>query len=140
ERVALSVSPQRVLMVVDDRVEMQRCLECIRKVHSQVSPSVRLGWRRVCGIRGLLVFDEQWHVSKLRLRGRGIYVHRSSNFVEPGLARSLYPLFRTLGVEWPRPRIDWSWPVSKLMPSLFVLLGLFALVLRGLELVGLYSF
>ena len=140
ERVARSISPQRVLIVVDDKVEMLRCLECLRNVHSQVSPSVGLGWRRVCGIRGLLVFDEQWRVSKLRLRGRGIYAPRSRNFIEPGLARSLYPLFQTLGVEWPRPLIDWSWPVTTLMPSLFVLLVLGALLLRGLELVGLYTF
>ena len=114
ERVVRRVSPQRVLMVVDDKVEMRRCLECVRNVHSQVSPSVNLGWRRVCGVRGLLVFDEQWRVSKLRLRGRGIYAPRSRNFLEPGLARSLYPLFQTLGVEWPRPSLDWLLALTRL--------------------------
>jgi hypothetical protein len=39
---------------------------------------------------------EQWRVSKLRLRERRIYMHRSANFVEPGLARSLYPIFKRL--------------------------------------------
>ena len=131
ERVVRSVSPQRVLMVVDDKVEMRRCLECLRNVHSQVSPSVGLGWRRVCGIRGLLVFDEQWRVSKLRLRGRGIYAPRSRNFIEPGLARSLYPLFQTLGVEWPRPSVDWLLPFTTVLPSLCVLVILGALRVEG---------
>jgi hypothetical protein len=139
ERVVRRASPQRVLMVVDDAVEMRRCLECIRNIHSHVSPSVRLGWRRVCGVRGLLVFDEQWRVSKLRLLGRGIYAPRSRNFVEPGLARSLHPVFETLGIEWPRPFFDWLLPVTRL-PSFLVLLILIELLFKGLELVRLYSF
>ena len=140
------VSPQRVLLIVDDKAEMWRCLECLRKVHSQVAPNVWLGWRRVCGVRGLLVFDEQWRVSKLRLRGRGIYRHRGSNFIEPGLARSLYPLFQTLGVEWPRPFIDWALPLTRLpVVVMWILVMLVVMivmlvekVLRSvLELVGL---
>ena len=124
ERVVRRVSPQRVLMMVDDKVEMRRCLERLRSVQSQVSPSVRLGWGRpVCGVLGLLVFDERWRVSKLRLRGRGIYAASSRNFVEPGLARSLYPLFKALGVEWPRPTVSWLWLV--LIPAGFLALFLF---------------
>jgi hypothetical protein len=77
----------------------------MRTVHPQVSSNVKLGYRRACGIRGLLVFDENWRVTALRMRGMGWYRHRSGNIVDPGLARSMYPVFQTLGVEWPPPRI-----------------------------------
>jgi hypothetical protein len=105
ERAVGLVEPQRLLIVVDDADEMRRCLSWMRTVHPQVSSNVKLGYRRACGIRGLLVFDENWRVTALRMRGMGWYRHRSGNIVDPGLARSMYPVFQTLGVEWPPPRI-----------------------------------
>jgi hypothetical protein len=124
ERTVRIVPPQRVLIVVDDKREMQVCLTSVRNVHARVATDVRLGWRTVCGIKGLLVFDEHWQVTALRLRGMGWYKHRQNNVVDPGLARSLYPLFRTLGVEWRRPKVGYGRVALFVLGVVAMLLGL----------------
>jgi hypothetical protein len=100
------LTPERLLIVVDDLRELAHLLAQIRKVHPHVRPRVRMGWRCVGSIQGFVAFDPSWQVIPLPLRGSGLYEHQADSWAIPKFARTLRPVFSRLGVKWPRPPLD----------------------------------
>ena len=108
DKVVRLVSPERLVMIVDDKKEMRACLKQIRQVHPQVRESISLGWRRIGSIRGFLVFDKNWRVLRLKLRRSACSRQQQGSVIGPRLSRTLRPLFVRLNVPWHRPQRDWA--------------------------------
>jgi hypothetical protein len=106
-RAARLLTPERLLLVVDDDEELAYLLTAIATVRSQKKSRVRFGWRSVGSIKGFIAFDPNWQVITMRIRSRGPYENQGDISDIPRLARTLHPIFRTLGARWVRPRVDY---------------------------------
>lgn len=130
ERAVQLVPPARLLLVVDDRRELQTLLAAVRTVHPHVPKRLWIGWRSIGSIKGFVTFDDRWQPTALRARGAGLY-HFYDNaagvgFATKRLAWTLRPLFVRLGEVWKRPPLNWGLIV---LGSLSAALFLAAIVL-----------
>jgi hypothetical protein len=114
ERAVRVVSPERLVIVVDNAKEMRECLAQIHKVHAHVRSSVWLGWRSIGSVRGVLVFDDRWQASRLKLRRSAFSKRQAGSVMEPRFSRTLRPVFERLHVPWSRPPRDWAKVVAAL--------------------------
>jgi PAS domain S-box-containing protein len=112
ERVARTIKPERLVILADNRRELVDVLAQIRKVHPQVNEKLRFASRSIGSIKDILVFDENWQASCLRVRGAGFYAiafgRDPESWAGARFARTLRPVFRRLGVRQQRPPIDWA--------------------------------
>jgi len=106
ERAVRVLTPERLVLLVDDRRELAALLNRISLVHPQVRASMRMGWRSVGSVKGFIVFDDAWQASRLRIRGPGLLVFcdpQGGTFNVAKLGRTLQPVFRRLNLRWQRP-------------------------------------
>ena len=106
------LDPKRLVLLVDSTRELRDVLAGIRRVHPQVPARVRMGWRSISGVKGFIVFDDQWRPTCLRARGPGPYFFRTADgdvgHIAKRFAWTLRPLFRRLDIAWQPPPLNWG--------------------------------
>ena len=110
ERAARLLTPERLLLLVDNRRELREHLAQIRHVRPTGHTRVRLGWRSIGSVRGFVAFDQQWRPGGLRARGPGLYFFRTDEggigHTAKRFARTLNPVFQALGERWQGPPLN----------------------------------
>jgi len=110
ERAARLLTPERLLLLVDNRRELREHLAQIRHVRPTDRTRVRMGWRSIGSVRGFVAFDQQWRPVALRARGPGLYFFRTDEggvgHTAKRLARTLDPVFQALGERWQGPPLN----------------------------------
>ncbi len=124
ERALSVLTPDRLLLVVDDRHELRAVLGLIAR-HAGRPPNRLwlLGWP-IGSAKGLVAFRPNWSPAALRLK-RGIW--RSSGSDEPLVGRftlALRPLFERLGVDYKLPGPSLTAIVVALLLAIFVIAGI----------------
>ena len=103
ERALTALTPDRLLLVADERRELRAVLAAIARRVGRPETSVRLrGWS-IASVKGLVMFGTDWSPQPLRLV-RGAFRARDSD--EPLVGRftlALRPLFDRLGVAYSPP-------------------------------------
>jgi hypothetical protein len=126
ERAVRLLTPERLVLLVDDARELRLMLAQIRCVYPQVPVRLRIGWRSIVSIRAFVIFDRDWRPTCLRVRGIGLYFFRNDTdtvkHATKRLARTLRPLFTRLGMTWqpPSPNVGLI-AMSALAASIFLL-------------------
>jgi hypothetical protein len=103
ERALSTLTPDRLLLVADDRRELRAVLGAIARRVGRPESRVWLPGRPIASVKGLVTFGPDWSPRPLRLK-RGIW--RSSGLDEPLVGRftlALRPLFDRLGVAYTPP-------------------------------------
>jgi hypothetical protein len=111
ERALQLLTPERLVLLVDNARELRAMLGYIRNVHPHVPPRLRVGWRSIGSIKGFVMFDAEWRPSIARARGKGLYFFRMDadgvTHTTKRLARTLRPVFQSLGMRWQPPPLNW---------------------------------
>jgi hypothetical protein len=107
DQVVRLLTPDRLLIVVDDKAEMHAFLDQIRTVHTHVRKDVPLRGKPIGSVRGLLAFDRRWQVLALKMRRSTFSKRQAQSMVGPRFQRTLKPVFQQLNVPWKRPEIHW---------------------------------
>ena len=128
ERAVSLLTPERLVLLVDNSRELKSVLARIRRLSERAEPPAD-GVSLIGSVRGFIVFDQGWQASCLRARGPGFYFFCTDSgqvgHTAKRLARTLRPVFRTLGTRWQKPPLNWPLIVlSALTAGLF----LFAIV------------
>ena len=103
ERALTALTPDRLLLVADERRELRAVLAAIARRVGRPETSVRLRGRSIASVKGLVMFGTDWSPQPLRLV-RGAFRARDSD--EPLVGRftlALRPLFDRLGVAYSPP-------------------------------------
>jgi hypothetical protein len=110
ERAARLLTPERLLLLVDNRRELRELLAQIRRLRPAEHKRVWMGWRSIGSVRGFVAFDQQWRPVGLRARGPGLYFFRTDKggigHTAKRFARTLDPVFQTLGERWQGPPLN----------------------------------
>ncbi len=105
------VPPERLVLVVDSAQELRDQIALIRSVHPNVLPRLRMGWHSISSVRGFIMFDAEWRARCLRARGPGLYFFCTANddtgHTAKRFAWTLRPLFRSVGMRWKAPPVNW---------------------------------
>lgn len=125
ERAARLLTPERLVLLVDNAAELRGLLAQIRRARPHNDRRLWMGWRSIGSVRGFVAFDAEWRAVPLRARGPGVYFFRTD---EGGIgrtakrfARTLRPVFATLGTKWEGPPLNWGLIVlGSLAAALFV--------------------
>ena len=107
ERAARLLTPERLVLLVDNRRELRVLLAQIRLIRPAEHRRLRLGWRTIGSVRGFVTFDHEWRAVALRARGPGLYFFRTDEggigHTAKRFARTLAPVFQALGERWQAP-------------------------------------
>jgi hypothetical protein len=110
ERSARLLTPERLILLVDNRRELRELLEQIRRVRPAERKRVWMGWRRIGSVGGFVAFDQHWRAIGLRARGPGLYFFRTDQggigHTAKRFARTLRPVFEALGERWQPPPLN----------------------------------
>jgi len=117
------LSPERLLLVVDNKNELNEMLKQSGRPQTNTVRFRYIGWRSIGSIRAFVIFREDWTPILLRVRGTRFWSTQQvgpafyGTYIQPRLARTLRPLFKQLGVHWPRPEIGFL----NVLISLFII-------------------
>ena len=110
ERAARLLTPERLLLLVDNRRELRELLAQVQHLRPSEHTRVRMGWRSIGSVLGFVAFDQQWRPVGLRARGPGLYFFRTDEggvgHTAKRFARTLDPVFKTLGERWQGPPLN----------------------------------
>ena len=100
--------PEQLLLVVDSEAELNKMLAEIGGPSQTKTGFQHIGQRSIGSLRAFVVFRENWKPFVLSLRSSRFWYtgQVGSSYIQPRLAYSLRPLFKQLGVPWPRPAIE----------------------------------
>ena len=103
-----SVTPDRLLIIVDDQIELERMLAAIKELHPAVETKCAIGRRAIGSILGFVGFNPDWTVSPYpTVRFAHLLSDaRNESLAGPCLFYTLRRLFERRGIPWPRPPLN----------------------------------
>jgi len=104
-----SVTPDRLLIIVDDQVELQRMLAAIKEHHPAVETKCAIGRRAIGSILGFVGFNPDWTLSPYPTARFAHLLSDAGNesLAGPRIFYTLRGLFERRGIPWPRPPLNW---------------------------------